>query len=1142
MWFWENIWSSEWNIDQQKLEAKEILKNLSSKWKDVLDSQLDKSDFLTESEQEFINDLKNEWEKLWKSYLKNISLDNVSISILNMLIDDLPSETVKKLLEIKQERENRQLAVKAIEDKDNINKGSVESQWEVITKYHTTFLWIPVDFISPEVNEYLKDPEIIRLLKILSVDELSSLVWEINTLYWDDHKFKDYESFGWLKDILAKKWYKADWIMLWSDAAIIVESLKNYLKMQSEIIPNLNDELIVKMLIDSDKDWKLSKETISNYWTEFDTYLSILRNRLNKWNAKNFINNLWFWEIENLREDMSKNLYSTRENFQRTLRSLKDTWFNLTELFNKDFIKNKVNKQIQQVKESKEKVPEELKTWLLNWIVSKQSIPTLIPSSREELNDSWKNLYDKMLDYFSPSFLWIDFWWWGGPWISASFPIPKLPETAQWYEDFFNLITPDSFSISTWFDWNLPSFSINKNILPSFLNKYWAYVTFTLVNWFMPVISWGKNFEMKDMWEMEELFQEKAKREWIDSNVHFSLNPLWRTIDVWITFSRVDENTQAWIERMTNKTWELLKDIWVKILNWEKSYWLDNALYNTMKNTFDNITQWFSSQDKILYMNNIFLRWYLKAYKDFLYNAAEWFDFTSVWVGFSNSFTDDITEEMKNFVYETAWNTLSQKTWGKINDKQYVKTIVKDTWNYWKLDKIMDRNIEKVNKKTYWLSNLFLKWYINPIPYITLWWEYKRTKMIPQKNHEIQRLNKEQKNLENIWNNWDVKIEEKEGRELLSINSNLVDNISSKSWKVELKKEWNRVYLWWIDLSKLEFYNKVDDWKNEVHILIDWWRKNKEWNFEKAEEINLSNPITYNNPSINISSSSTWYSQENKTIHLWATVKWPELQDVVKNFAEKEINKAIWKVLNKYITKFNNNWVNLDILSNTINSYISNRDTINHIRNIMSWKDWIQIKEDFESIRSLLVDVSNISSTQDLSKINYRWLIRDFKLPIENWKIETAEKLVNIIETVIKSDLDIKQFENDFNNAKWSIQTEFDRRKPEIQGFINSWKSRISWVLDTLRSSDRLSIVRDSKYILDNLSRNWLNIKSYQTIEEVVSWINNLNIIKLWDLRKKSETNLDLNDKVLINIVNTVDPKNVLPDNTNISDIIWILW
>lgn len=119
--------SSEWNLEQQKQEAKALLKELVSKWKYVLDQQLDKSDFLKPEEQEFINNLIKEWNIYWKEYLKNISIDNLSIYTLNMLVDNLDWEIIKNLLEIFKSKDWRIVAVKASREKNMLNTSTEQS-------------------------------------------------------------------------------------------------------------------------------------------------------------------------------------------------------------------------------------------------------------------------------------------------------------------------------------------------------------------------------------------------------------------------------------------------------------------------------------------------------------------------------------------------------------------------------------------------------------------------------------------------------------------------------------------------------------------------------------------------------------------------------------------------------------------------------------------------------------------------------------------------------------------------------------------------------------------------------------------------------------------------------------------------------
>lgn len=273
---------------EKKQEAKDLLKQLASKGQDALDRQLDKTDFLTEAEQDFVNNIKLEWDKLWKEYISKINLDNISINILNMLIDDLDWETVKELLEIKQERENRQLAVKSVEEgKPQFKKPTEELKELKLDTIPDTKI-TDNSWDSPTYNALkkimTKVKEVHDKLPVSTSD--FSYTYSMNKLLFPDPDWLDKESkHWWILNEMSHE-YTAQVIFTWVKEALLSQ--------KPEWLPDGYADIIASMISTWVATWAMYiKETQDQKITMSDIPVVSV---IDLWNWNTISPTLFLWE------------------------------------------------------------------------------------------------------------------------------------------------------------------------------------------------------------------------------------------------------------------------------------------------------------------------------------------------------------------------------------------------------------------------------------------------------------------------------------------------------------------------------------------------------------------------------------------------------------------------------------------------------------------------------------------------------------------------------------------------------------------------------------------------------------------------------------------------------------------------------
>lgn len=425
----------------------------------------------------------------------------------------------------------------------------------------------------------------------------------VNELYsWKYDKGENVELTPANNDLLEKMLldmgYKFDNYFTSPEINAVILTMKNLLNAQINV-SNLSNEEKIKLLLDFDSDGQLTNTKNFSVW-ELQSFYVALSSAGSEW-SNELIKNLWLWNLESFSNEMSKNLYLSRERFQRQLSSMVNSRVSLAELCSKDWVKKSYESMYQKEVVVSKEVWEEIDK-------SKQLDEKLDAVS---LTQAQKQEVKKILKLEA---IWAIVW--DKNWAWASFDVKEFTK---------------NFVDSVWFwmiDWT-PGIMIKKEVYA----KNWVSANVWLANVIIPMASLSYTLERKP--ELKWLFNKSV--EWkIQPTIYWTISTLWWSI--WVNFENLDEDTKAWVDAMVNsmKTnlqvikWDLLawkdfKDSAFAKLSVDKLN--DEAIYNDMLNSFKPLM---NSSAKESALNSMMV-WYLEYYKTELYKNAEWLKLTSVW-------------------------------------------------------------------------------------------------------------------------------------------------------------------------------------------------------------------------------------------------------------------------------------------------------------------------------------------------------------------------------------------------------------------------------------------------------------------------------------------------------------------------------
>ncbi len=486
-------------------------------------------------------------------------------------------------------------ALDEIKPDKNIQNFQEQETKETISEFHNHFLWIKIgtesrleamnDVNKSSLNELLKSSNLSQLLGKLETAEKE------NKANVDLHDFSSGAPIDPRRDILRNSGYDPKGLFWDKELVVVTSVIENYVRTQ-EKIPSLSAKDQIKILFDFDKSGALTIDKNFYVWElqmDFHTFDSLTSD----W-ADTLFKNLGLGTIDSFATKMSTNLFSARETFQRALAVQLNMWIKPSELVKTWWTKEAVNEiyktREENVKIIGEKVDEHIKTNLkdLEWVDSKaiklEAIGLILGN--------------------------------GNLWAWASFDIEKM-------NLFFE-------SLQVWVVNGIPWITISKDIL----EKNGFNIKGSLTNIFIPSLS-GSYTTQTQIDEFKKLNPNQI--DWKTSlSLYAVANHLWKV--VWVSFNKVDEDTFAWIEKMTVKMSELLKQVSNDIEAWksfdESSFWeisenkLEDAqIYNEMKTAYETYAKGTEFSEAFL---TDMMQWYLAFYENTLYSNAEWTKLTSI--------------------------------------------------------------------------------------------------------------------------------------------------------------------------------------------------------------------------------------------------------------------------------------------------------------------------------------------------------------------------------------------------------------------------------------------------------------------------------------------------------------------------------
>ncbi len=755
----------EWSIEKDKEAVLKLLRALNIEEGYLEKGWFEISYIIKKLREEVKKNEKETWEKLKK----------------HGEVVDTTSESEKKIeKEVGLDLKEEWTKIEEKRTKEKVGRGT------------NSFLWL--DFLSPdsEVNTYLKYPWIKELLRNNDINSLDAKIKRLNRKLseswfdFEEESFKDYFiTDNYSKAFKEVLWdtYKADWWYLDSQEAYsLYFSIKNYLETQKKV-PSLSVEERMKLMFDFDKNGKLQVPVNANVW-EAQAY-TLTFESINSREADALIQNLWFWNIEDLTEKMQSNLFATRERFQNALLSSIEWWFNPSQLvipWKMEKITNKLVENREGLRSITDNIVDRWRTdffWVVNTKRRKDWQKEITTQEQDTFTQRLKNA-------LLQSAIWISHldnktaWW-----INISFS-DLTPEASKKVEkffwDFLDVISPD-VSIWWWLGWIWAS--LNMWLFEEFTKKYGVNVTAWLYNFVNPFLSTAYTHQ-RDIWKMESMFQETIDTK-IQPTIYLWVAPWYSA--AWVAFSEVNQNTSAWIEKMSIEMLKYLKKVWKDILAWKEniSSWKDQdkKAYIEMKKMFDIRTEKMKLEKRQIYMD-IFMEWFARNYRNYLYKNADKYETISVWLWVLMS------SWFLPLPYLTLWAEIKNQEFRKVNNAKTDREVEETTFRQLELENVWAK-IEKEDGKQF-LS----------IPKSSI-------NIISDSTWKLQ--------VKVDWENilvWWVSIESLKFVEHISYDKKIVTLVS---WEWKVGKNWEYVNSWYIEWEDWLIIKEVEKLWNDFDAL-----------------------------------------------------------------------------------------------------------------------------------------------------------------------------------------------------------------------------------------------------------------------------------------------------------------------------------
>lgn len=546
----------EWNNWKFSLKWLSLILN---KWDVVVSSQLTKNE-------------KVNFESTKKSNIT--SPDNV-INPKNesSLSDKIVDNKVDNKLEIK----NEDILKSSSKFEDKRTKESVSTisgNW-FFNKWKETSR-------AEELNKLSSDSKA-SLSKILKLTNLKQIWDELKQVAPKDWIFKIWNHKQ-VEEVLTKYWYEFDSFFWVDEVSSVFATIIDYADTQS-LIPSLDNKHKLQLLLDFNKDWKLWKEINNAVW-ELQSYFIVNESLSSDW-IDIFMENLWLWTMNEFSLEMSNNLYSSREKFQRILWSMVEMKIKPTELVKIDWVKN----ALEDVYKNEKNISSTISKYLDEDELLKSKLYTLRDVA--DLNEI--NRIIKLEAVWA--YVWSNHWVW------VSFDIKKF---VRGFVD----------SIQVWMiNWTL-WVSFTKQILEKNWFKIWVW----LANFCIPLVWASYTYHNP---KLKELLSNKLDWNYKPS-IYAWISTVWQTIWLSIEKAWIDDNLKLMesnfaIIKSDLKKWNSFQDS--EFFNKSVSKDSDEKIYEELKRFYDVNWKWKEFEDKFL---DSMCKAYLHYYENLLYSNEIW--------------------------------------------------------------------------------------------------------------------------------------------------------------------------------------------------------------------------------------------------------------------------------------------------------------------------------------------------------------------------------------------------------------------------------------------------------------------------------------------------------------------------------------
>ena len=934
-----------------------------------------------------------------------------------------------------------------------------------------------------------------------------------------------------IDSILENAWYESDWILWPWESEMITTTIINYSETQENIWKK-NFQEISKILFDFDEDWDLDinkrlyvweTQMFKNIWIEDfseDEFLILMKNL---WILK------WEENLNDLKTNLWKNLFNTRQKVKTQLFRLIAAWIKPWALTVKNWLAEFVWKEIQIQDKFLKNYIDKLDISYKEKEEIKKSINTidhdlLISPRVQKILEKVKPEYKKwFLEKIKLEAIWIMLW--EKTWVWTSFN----------HEDFSNNFVESHLAL--WAIWWIFWFIVTKDVLDFWRKndekkeeiEFWEEDLIDNIS----LNVWTANFIpfASVDWEFFKPDSDKIKEDFpleIDWKISLSAYAWWTAWiqAIWIWINKIDENTQKWISLMKrNMTW-VLHEFTEAIKNWKNF----DENFSKLKEKELNLKEW----------------------------ELEWFR--------------KIFDEMKNF-YNSVWEDE--------NIKNKFLNSVKD-WYLTHYENKLIENAKWLNFSQAWFWVAFLSWFL-PLPFVTASAEYIRQNVIWEKWRWTlaEMLTTRTEKYKEFW----IK-KSPSWKNAYKIEWIWKDCISSSNPDLQVEFEnWN-AYISWIDFSKPENQITITNYKKhngEVNILVIWEWNSTAWRLELSNHKWITEDVKWwtetevhqTIENLNLVPELAEFKWETRDLiekisfvmNKWALkIKW--VQALINSIAtaKKSNNKndfnSAWRKLNWVI--FWNEWKMWSYLTREsrkkwwkINSFKALKNEFNDVKN----EEWTDKQK---NQRKSLILNSILSNVMKDERLDWKTLANNEK---SSWRIDKKYKNLktlddwqeaynknpnNVYKNIpLKYYDQIKQygkkwlreksrtesFAKTLEKTTWVSKTEIDSKNQEYYKKFKEWTSKKDVNVNYYNPADKDSNLIAFPAPSEN-DLNWVIPRTWIIEYADVSW--NWEFDDFTEIWKEEWRKLvkQLPDETLLNLLNQIskwfwwDEKNTMNNAT----------